>query len=58
MLGFVQANWIWILLVVGMFVMHRKHGGLGCGGHQSQQSQQSHQSNESHQGDATHSREG
>ncbi len=29
-----SQNWIWILFVVGMFLMMR-HGGMGCGmGHQ------------------------
>ena len=32
MIGFLTANWVWLLLIVGMFAMHRMHG--GCGGHQ------------------------
>ena len=34
MIGFLAANWIWIVLVVGMLAMHRMHGGHGggCGG--------------------------
>lgn len=32
MLRFLQANWIWVLLAVGMLVMHSRHGG-GCGAH-------------------------
>lgn len=42
MLGYLSANWIWILLIGGMLVMHLGHGrhghghgggGGGCGGH-------------------------
>ena len=32
MLRFLAANWLWLVLIVGMFAMHRGHGG-GCGGH-------------------------
>lgn len=32
MLNFLSTYWIWILLIVGMLVMHRGHGGHG-GGH-------------------------
>lgn len=35
MLGFLSANWIWIVLIVGMLAMHltHGHGGHGGGGH-------------------------
>jgi hypothetical protein len=32
MIEFLTANWVWIVLVVALFVMHR---GGGCGGHAS-----------------------
>lgn len=33
MLDFIATNWIWILLVGGMLVMHLGHGHGGHGGH-------------------------
>ncbi len=34
MLDFIVTNWIWILVIGGMLVMHLGHGGRGChGGH-------------------------
>jgi hypothetical protein len=33
MLNFLATYWIWILLIGGMLVMHRAHGGHGAGGH-------------------------
>ena len=50
MLGFLSANWIWILLIGGMLVMHLGHGrhgnghGMagGCGGHASQHDADEH----------------
>ena len=32
MSGFLAANWLWIVLVVGMLAMHRR-GGCGMHGH-------------------------
>lgn len=32
MIDFLAANWLWLVLIVGMLAMHRMHGG-GCGGH-------------------------
>lgn len=31
MLEFLSNNWVWILLIVGMAVMHLGHGGHGRG---------------------------
>lgn len=33
MLDFIGTNWIWILLIGGMLVMHLGHGHGGHGGH-------------------------
>ncbi len=32
MLNFLTSNWIWILLIGGMLVMHLRHGHGGHGG--------------------------
>ena len=38
MWDFLSANWVWVLLIGGMLMMHLRHGGGhgghgGCGGH-------------------------
>lgn len=61
MLTFLSDNWLWIVFLGGMLLMHRGHGlhggghgaaaggyGAGCGGHHGDDSG-------AHQGDAGHS---